>query len=56
VRHKSAARRIGLGQLLLLRRGQLPAQIFDGTAQFNKDMMSHKVVALPDRQSIEGLG
>src|SRR4030095_11759286 len=37
--HKPAARRIGLGQLLLLRFGQLPAQIFDGTAQFNKDMI-----------------
>jgi hypothetical protein len=34
--HKPAARRIGLGKLLLLRFGQLPAHIFDSTAQFNK--------------------
>jgi hypothetical protein len=39
-----------------LRRGQLPPQIFDRTAQLNKDMISQQIVARPDRQGIEGLG
>jgi hypothetical protein len=56
LRHKPAARRIGLGKLLLLCRGHMPAQIFDRTAQFNKDMIGQRVVVLPDRQRIEGLG
>jgi hypothetical protein len=41
---------------VLLRRGQLPTQIFDRTAQLNKDMIGQQVVARPDRQGIEGLG
>ena len=47
LRHKPAARCIGLCQLLLLRFGQLPAHIFDGTAQFKKAVMGQG--ALPSR-------
>src|SRR5262245_37787806 len=47
---------IGLRTLVLLRRGQLPTQIFDRTTQLNKNMIGQQVVALPDRQGIEGLG
>lgn len=49
LRHTPAARRIGLGQLLLLCRGQVSAHIFDRTAQFKKDMIRQWVVTLPDR-------
>jgi hypothetical protein len=41
---------------VLLRRSQLPTQIFDCTAQLNKDMIGQQVVARPDGQGIEGLG
>jgi hypothetical protein len=55
LRDKPAARHIGLRKLLLLRRGQVPAQIFHRTAQFNKHVMGQGVVALLDRQGIESL-
>ena len=45
---------ISLRELVLLRRGQLPPQLFDRTAQLNKDMIRQQVVARSDRQGIEG--
>ena len=56
LRDEPASGGIGLRTLVLLRRGQPPTQIFDRTAQFNKDMIGQQVVARPDRQGIEGLG
>jgi hypothetical protein len=56
LRDETASGGIGLRALLLLCRGQLPTQIFNRTAQLNKDMIGQQVVALPDRQGIEGLG
>jgi hypothetical protein len=56
LRDEPASGGIGLCTLVLLRRGQLPTQIFDRTAQLNKNMIGQQVVTLPDRQGIEGLG
>ena len=56
LRDEPASGGIGLRTLVLLRCGQLPTQIFDGTAQFNKDVIGQGVVTLLDRQRIEGLG
>jgi hypothetical protein len=56
LRDEPASGGVGLRTLVLLRRGQLPPQIFDRTAQLNKDMIGQRVVALPDWQGIEGLG
>src|SRR5262252_7474762 len=56
LRHKAAPCRIGLRELVLLRSRQLAPQLFDGTAQFNKHVIGQWVLALPDRQGIEGPG
>jgi hypothetical protein len=56
LRHKAAPCRIGLRELVLLRGRQTAPQIFDGTAQFNKHVIGQRVLTLPDRQGIEGLG
>src|SRR2546430_11765190 len=56
LRHKATPCRIGLRELVLLRGRQLAPQIFDRTAQFNKHVIGQRVLALPDRQGIEGLG
>ncbi len=56
LRHQATPGRIGLGELVLLRGGQVPAQIFDRTAQFDEDMIGQRVVTLADRQGVERLG
>src|SRR4029453_11854937 len=41
---ETASGGIGLRKLVLLRRGQLPTQIFDRTAKLNKEMIDQQVV------------
>ena len=53
---KVAARGIRAVKLVLLRLRQRPASIFDGTTQFNKDVIGEGVGSLTDWEGIEGLG